>query len=285
MNDSFITFADQLFKAIEGYVGRRIEPLLARLGTLEKRAPEPGPPGKDASPEDIAAAVSAAVAQIPRPKDGVDGKSVEPDEVQRMVARAVEALPTPRDGIDGPPGPRGQDGRDGMDGRDATLIDPIPEIDETRSYARGTWAKHLGGLWLARGVTVGMVGWDCIIDGIAGFDVSGDEHGRDFVAVLRSSSGLESRHEFHVPALIYRGVWRESEVYTQGDATTRDGSVWMLTTPKQAGKPGSDGSGWQLAVKKGTDGRAGIRGDKGERGAEGRPGRDLTQMTLDGRKY
>jgi hypothetical protein len=54
---------------------------------------------------------------------------------------------------------------------------------------------------------------------------------------------------------------------------------------EQKGKPGEEGSGWQLAAKCGRDGRDGLKGEKGERGAEGKSGRDLTQMDSNGRKF
>lgn len=56
-----------------------------------------------------------------------------------------------------------------------------------------------------------------------------------------------------VPTTIYRGVWREGE-YKRGDSVTRDGSQWIALkdTSTQPGAPNSD---WQLAVKRGRDGK------------------------------
>ena len=85
--------------------------------------------------------------------------------------------------------------------------------------------------------------------------------------------------------MIDRGVWKEA-VYDQGDVTTWGGSQWIAQRKTAANEqPGDESGAWRLSVKKGRDGRDGVKGEKGDHGAEGRAGRDLTQMTLDGRRY
>lgn len=187
-------------------------------------------------------------------------------------------------GAIGERGPAGEKGERGLDGRDAALIEPMPAIDETRSYAKGTWAKHRGGLWVSRQVTQGMVGWDCIVDGVADINIVQGEDMRSLSLSVERSSGEVVRKEWTTPVVIYRGIFREDEAYGIGDSTTRGGSTWVLVD-EQKGKPGEEGSGWQLAAKCGRDGRDGLKGEKGERGAEGKSGRDLTQMDSNGRKF
>ena len=51
----------------------------------------------------------------------------------------------------------------------------------------------------------------------------------------------------------YRGVWDESEDYQRGDAVTHQGSLWICTVDHPAQMPPC--AGWQLAVKKGRDGK------------------------------
>lgn len=50
----------------------------------------------------------------------------------------------------------------------------------------------------------------------------------------------------------YRGVWQAAEIYQRGNLCTHDGSLWVAITDAP-GKPGA--SGWQLAAKRGADGR------------------------------
>jgi hypothetical protein len=59
---------------------------------------------------------------------------------------------------------------------------------------------------------------------------------------------LEARPEIH-----YRGVWAEGE-YCEGDFVTHAGSCWHCNERTKS-KPG-DGAAWQLAVKRGADGKS-----------------------------
>ena len=56
-----------------------------------------------------------------------------------------------------------------------------------------------------------------------------------------------------MPSLAYRGVWSEGEQYQPGNFVTHSGSIWHANEPTTT-RPGS-GPAWQLAVKKGKDGR------------------------------
>jgi hypothetical protein len=270
MSEHIARFADDVFAAVEGYLARSLRPLFERLSHLEQREPERG---KDASPEDIAEAVEAAVAKLPPARDGIDGKSVEPAEVEQLVQRALAALHKPLDGIDGAPGAKGidgRDGKDGTDGRDGAAIEPLPSIDPARAYPRGTWAKHAGGLWLARTLTDGMTGWDCIVVGIAALEVTSDGS-RNFAVKSLLSDGRSASAEFVLRTTEYRGAWAPGE-YHAGDIVSWDGSMWHCEEASTTERPGTPA--WRLSVKKGRDGKDGLRGARGERGTEGKPGRD-----------
>lgn len=52
---------------------------------------------------------------------------------------------------------------------------------------------------------------------------------------------------------LYRGTWDEEEGYRKGDMVTAAGSLWVARSDAP-GRPG-DGEGWQLAVKRGRDGK------------------------------
>ncbi|GEN22177.1 hypothetical protein HCU01_01260 [Halomonas cupida] len=52
----------------------------------------------------------------------------------------------------------------------------------------------------------------------------------------------------------YCGVWRADKSYRIGQMVTCRGSGWVAREPCDAGeKPGTEGSGWTLAIKSGRD--------------------------------
>lgn len=230
--------------------------------------PAPTAPGLP----DIAAMVSDAVAAIPAPRDG---KSVTPEDVQPMiqelVRNAVAEIPTPKDGKDFDPSmlkqlveqavsdavsamPAAEPGKDGADGRDALALEILPFIDEEKSYPRGSYATHNGGLWRAYEKTHGMRGWECLVDGVAGIDIQQSEQ-RCFTLKVNRTSGTSETKSFDVPVMIYQGVFKSDQEYLPGDTVTWGGSLWHCDERTQD-KPGEAGSkGWTLAAKRGRDGR------------------------------
>lgn len=233
--------------------------------------------GKDADPGQIARAVAEAVAKIPAPRDG---KSVSVEDmrpiIQEAVAREVAAIPRPQDGksvtadeirpmiadevkaaVSAIEIPRPCDG---TDGRDALQLEVLPAIEPEKSYPRGSYARHAGGLWRAYETTHGMRGWECIVEGIAEHRIEQVDE-RTFQAVSVLSSGCEVRKSISVPAVIDRGVYTADVAYKSGDGVTWGGSYWIATKDEPAGKPGEPGSdGWRLAVKRGRDGKDGRNG-------------------------
>lgn len=202
----------------------------------------PGTNGKDGAPG----------------RDGIDGRNGAPGTNGDRG----------KDGSDGGPGTNGKDGapgRDGIDGRvgrdgkdgeaglDALEISILDAIDEQRRYAPATYARHRGGIWRAFRLTEDMAGWECLVEGIdtISFDL---QDGRTLHACVTLSSGREVKHTAEVPALLYRGVWREGE-YTRGDVATWAGSAWHCEQ-KTTDKPGMSPA-WKLAVKSGRDGKDG----------------------------
>nr|DAH21663.1 MAG TPA: hypothetical protein [Caudoviricetes sp.] len=179
--------------------------------------------------------VKAAVSEIPAP--------VVPDlpDVTQLVNDAVKLAMSE---IPEPVIP--------SDGRDALQIELEPCIDETKSYPRGTYATHKGGLWRSYQKTDGMRGWECIVDGVAGVNIQQDEE-RLFTISLEKSSGLVDVKTFAIPVTIYRDVFKAGKEYEPGDTVTWAGSLWHCNE-KTADKPGEPGTkGWTLAVKKGRD--------------------------------
>ncbi|EPI9012246.1 portal protein, partial [Escherichia coli] len=111
-----------------------------------------------------------------------DGRDYDPDVLQKAVLEAVSALPAPQDG------------------RDATALEILPAIDDQKSFPRGSYATHQGGLWRAYEKTYGMRGWECLVDGVADIDVSMTGE-RSFSVVVRQSSGQRTEKTFSLPVM------------------------------------------------------------------------------------
>lgn len=195
-------------------------------------AGEPGTPGKSA--------YELAVAE------GYAGTRLE--WLQSLQGRAGEPG---KDGV-AKDGRDGRDGKDGDPGRDAALIEPLAAIDPARSYPRGTWAKHNGGLWLSRATTDGMTGWDCIVSGVS-LEIEQGENPRQFTMRARSSDGSASLQTFSLPVLIYQEVWKDG-AYERGDCVTWGGSVWHCQRDTTE-KPAFGCADWKLMVKEGRPGK------------------------------
>ncbi len=183
----------------------------------------------------VTVAVKAAVAELPAPvaPELPDVKQLVTDAVTTAVAEIPEPVVP-------------------SDGRDALQIELEPCIDETKSYPRGTYATHKGGLWRSYQKTDGMRGWECIVDGVAGVNIQQDEE-RLFTISLEKASGVVEVKTFAIPVTIYRDVFKAGKEYEPGDTVTWAGSLWHCNE-KTADKPGEPGTkGWTLAVKKGRD--------------------------------
>lgn len=224
-----------------------VAPLIAGEVAKAVRALPVPKDGTSVTPEDVAPMLSElvgkAVAEIPRPKDG---ESVPAVEVQRMVdeavAKAMQAIPAPKAG---------------EAGRDALQLELQPCIDLEKSYPRGTYARHAGGLWRAFEATKALHGWECVVDGVA--DLRIEQDGRQFTLVAKTSSGAEVSKSVKVAALVDRGVFKMDEPYEAGDGVTWGGSFFIAQKDAPRGRPGEPGcDGWRLAVKRGRDGTKGV---------------------------
>lgn len=188
---------------------------------------------------DVSKMVADAVSEIELPKapELPDFNQIIADATKSAVKQAFESIPDPESA---------------RDGRDALAIEIEPFIDEKKSYPRGTYATHKGGLWRSHEKTHGMRGWECIVDGVSGVDVKQDNQ-RTFSISLERASGTLEVKSFDIPVTIYRDVFKSGTEYQPGDTVTWGGSMWHCneTTTDKPGEPGS--KGWTLAVKKGRD--------------------------------
>lgn len=173
-----------------------------------------------------------------------------------------------KDGANAEPGRDGRDGRDGKDGKDALDVAVLPSIDEARSYPRGTWASHRGGLWVARRATEGLDGWECVVVGVASMETH-FKTDREIECTVELSDGTTRTTGTILPVMLDRGVYKQGMSAQAGDCVSFGGSLWVAQRDTDA-KPGTDDSGWRLAVKKGRDGRDGTDGKDGRDGLNGK---------------
>jgi hypothetical protein len=234
-----------------------IEDVRPLIAAEAERAVSALPPVNVALP--VEAAVAAAVAALPPP---VDGKSVTLAEVEPViasaVAAAVAALPAP------------------ADGKSVTLadLDPVVAASVARAVAALPIAKDgigLAGAMIDRTGSLVVTLTDgklCELGRVEGkdgepglgFDDMAFEQTGERTARLKFVRGEQVKtFDLTVPAVIDRGVFKEGQEYTAGDAVTFGGSLWIAQ--KDTGqKPDGPDTGWRLAVKKGRDGRDLTRG-------------------------
>lgn len=222
--------------------------------------------------------VAAEIAQVNEKLVSVNQAIGEVQKNAKQMADALENLPAPVNGVDGKDGKDGLDGKDGADGaagkdgapgspgqdgsdgRDALALEILPDIDPEKSYARGTFATHQGGLWRSFSKTQGMRGWECIVDGIAAIDHEYDGE-RAYKVSLTKSSGLVVEKTIELPNVIDRGVWKPDHDYKRFDGVTYAGSFWIAQKDAPEGVPGTS-DGFRLAVKKGRDANPQVKAKK-----------------------
>jgi len=278
MRPEFKAIADGVIQVVGGIVRKTEEAIGQRIDSIVKRlddmpVPKDGEPGKDGV-NGVDGANGTDGRDGVDGKDGpagVDGKSVSVEEVRELVATAVQVsiekaiaqIPQAKDGTNGRDGENGSHGVDGAPGRDAAHLEILPAIDLAKSYARGTYAKHAGGLWRSYETTTGLKGWECIVEGVAHLSVEQHpENPRKFFLNLATSGGREEVKEFNLPVVLYRGIFKEGDAYEAGDSVTWGGSTW-IALQETASKPDSVDGTWRLAVKRGSPGKDGAPGKNG----------------------
>lgn len=285
-----------LMKSVAGvmkeYVGAAIGALTGRVDEVEKQIKEipAGPKGEKGDPGESIKGERGEKGDTGEPGVmGPRGSIGDPGAPGLKGERGEKGDPglTGEKGIDGKDGRDGRDavakdGRDGDPGRDALQIEILPLIDPMKSYPRGTFAKREGGLVrairnttpLSGEPTADHNGWEMIIDGIAHMKGKRSENLREFSICIRMASGEELELPFTIPAMIYRGIFKNGTEYVQGDVVTDDGCAWHCnaesTTTRTFNSPD-----WTMMVRKGSAGKDGTNGQRGDTGPQGPPGRDL----------
>lgn len=173
------------------------------------------------------------------------------------MARTTSA-DRPKDGKDGKDGEDGRDGQRGEPGRDAAQIDVLDGIDATRTYHRGTFAYHRGGLVHAFRPTdplntcdeIEKAGWHVVVNGIAGEEEQVKDGGRVLERTTFYTSGQKSIRSLKTGAQVYRKMYKFGSTYNKGDMVTYGGSLYHcnFTTTKS---PGAGPLAWSLSVRRG----------------------------------
>ena len=73
--------------------------------------------------------------------------------------------------------------------------------------------------------------------------------GAEIASLQKRLARIEDR-----PQLRYLGVWKAGTAYAESSCVTFDGSIWIAREATIL-KPGDGNSAWQLAVKRGRDGK------------------------------
>jgi len=196
--------------------------------------------------------------QGPAGERGADGPRGEVGPQGPAGERGIQGLQGEQ-GLLGAQGERGVRGEAGEPGRDAAELDILPSIDEAKSYRRGTWASHNGGLIRAARQTdvvkdgaIVEAGWVTMVEGLAAMVVTQSDDPRELTVAAMLTSGTKVVSVFRMPVMIYRGVWKEGE-FDHGDVVTWGGSAWH-SQRKTTGKPG-ESDDWKMMVKQGAHGR------------------------------
>lgn len=293
----------RMINAVREYVSRAVSPFSARLDEISlKIASLPtgqnGAPGVDGKEGPVGPEGKPGRDGAP----GVDGKDGRDGDVG-PVGKDGKQGPTGPMGPEGTPGKDGRDGRDGKDGRegtdgidgasgrDALDIEILPSIEVSKSYPRGTFARHDGGIMRSFQQTIpGEVseqfGWEVVMRGLAEIEISMPDD--RLIAIKSRLTGMADHiTAFQLPTMVYRGIYNADNEYQKGDVVTWGGSAWhcQVNDTKTAPREGADFHAWKLMVKEGRGGKDGSKGEKGDKGDPGRDGMDLTQMGFDGRKH
>jgi hypothetical protein len=238
---------------------RRVKALAPAPGEPGPQGP-PGPAGRDGQSVELAtvdALVTKALAHVPTlvrdevarvfagvplPKDGKDGKDVD---LLAVKAFADAAATTATAGLLSLV-------RDEVARAVTALAPPVALVKATVLEELKTWPRPKDG-------EPGPPGRDGTLE-----EVTAEHDGERTVTLVRKDGSRLVTITLPIP--IDRGVWKPGTWYGKGDGVTWGGSFWIAqeATNAKPGESGADSRAWRLAVKRGTDGKAGRDGKDAE---------------------
>jgi hypothetical protein len=180
------------------------------------------------------------------------------------------------DGKDGKDGINGKDGANGLDGKSVTIEDVRPMLDaeiakwalDFERRAQDVLSKAIEAIPAPKDGRDGIDGKDGSpgmngkdgsngIDGKDGLgfdDLDFEYDGARSVTVKASRGDKVKVKTFTLPVMLYQGVHKHGMKADKGDVVTYAGSLWIAKRATTAA-PGNGSADWQLAVKRGKDGK------------------------------
>ncbi len=268
--------ADKVLAALpEPIAGKDASPEQIAAAVAQHLADNPPAAGRDADPVDEAAIVERVLATMPEPKAGEPGKSVTLDQVLPTVEAAIAALPLPADGksvtIDEVlPALQAQVAeaiaelpipKDGADGKSVTIEDLRAWFEAEQARWALDFERRAQDV-LQRAVDRIPAPRDALA--VDQFDAVLAEDGRTLTVSLGAGE-LAKSVTLRIPSILDRGIFSPGKAYAAGDAVSWGGNLW-LAQAETSTMPTEGDPTWRLAVRKGRDGRHGV-----DRSAEGKP--------------
>lgn len=181
-----------------------------------------------------------AIESRPAPEKGDKGEDADPAEIAKAVATAIDALPKP------------------SDGKSVTIEDVAPMIE--LAVAKGLLDLERRATETLQRACEAMPKPKDGVDGKdgMGFDDLTADYDGDRLLTLSLTRGDEVKDfTLTLPIPIYRGLYSVDKEYQLGDNTTWAGATWIAMKDSPVGVPGSEGSDWAQAVKRGDRGKKG----------------------------
>lgn len=180
---------------------------------------------------------------------GADGKSITLDDVRPLIEQAAKAIPSPKDGAPG------------RDGKSVTVEELMPMFEA--QVAKSMLDLERRGMDTIQRCIDRIEKPKDGVDGLGFDDMEIVHDGERTFTITLIRGDRKKQFPFKIPSLIERGVYRDGVTYERGDGVTAGGSYWIAQKDTTL-RPGDNNSDWRLAVKKGRDGKDGIKGDRGE---------------------
>ncbi|WP_412474734.1 hypothetical protein ACK83U_00880 [Rhizobium sp. WW22] len=188
----------------------------------------------------------------------VVGKDADQAAIFSFIEEKVAAIPVPKDGRDGVGLSNASIDRDGnlvltMTNGDMKTLGSVvgKDVDQTAIFS--FIEEKVAAIPAPKDGKDGRDGRDGF--NLEDFDATLMEDGRTILLSF-DRGDLSFKVELAVPAMIYRGVYREAE-YQRGDTVTWGGSLWHCDADGTKEKPGDGSRSWTLAAKRGRDGKDG----------------------------
>lgn len=190
-------------------------------------------------------------------EDGKDGKSAYDIAIKYGFKGTELEFAQKQFGQDGKDGENGKDGSNGADGTPGKSAYEIA-VDHGFKGTQLEFAQKQFGQDGKDGQN-GKDGRDGK-DGVGFDDIKVEFDGERTVSLKFVAEGNTKSYEFSIPAMIYKGVYKDAQNYQIGDTVTDNGSLWTCLKATSERPISAEKGYWQLAVKHGRQGDKGLSG-------------------------